>query len=83
MSPESFLQPVEMDSRKERERIRRLRIRLAALKRHQASRDPLTGKSALAVTAGKASGVSREGDRAFGLELALKRWWPNRGKSER
>jgi len=75
---------LEINSSKEkREHVRRLRIRLAALKRHQASRDPLTGKSMLAVTAGKASGVSREGDRAFGLALALKRWWPNRGKAER
>ena len=75
---------LEINSSKEkREHVRRLRIRLAALKRHEAARDPLTGKSTLAVIAGKASGVSREGDRSFGLALALKRWWPNLGKSER
>ena len=51
-----------------------MRIRLAALKRHAAARDPHTGKSELAVAAGKASGRNREGDKAFGLDLALKRW---------
>ena len=37
-----------------RERARRLRLRLVALKRHAAARGP-DGKSALAVAAGKAS----------------------------
>ncbi len=58
----------------DREHVRRMRIRLAALKRHAAARNQNTGKSALAVAAGKASGRTREGDRAFGLELALRRW---------
>ena len=57
----------------DRERVRRMRIRLAALKRHAAARNPNTGKSELAVAAGKASGRTREGDKAFGLELALRR----------
>ena len=30
----------------------------------------------LAVAAGKASGRKREGDKAFGLGLSLKRWHP-------
>ena len=41
-----------MGSPAERERVRRLRIRLAALRRHEAARDPATGKSTLAVAAG-------------------------------
>ena len=56
-----------------RERGRRLKIRLAALKRHAAARGA-DGKSELAVAAGKASGRQREGDEAWGLELALRRW---------
>lgn len=65
-----------MGSPAERERVRRLRIRLAALRRHAAARDPATGKSSLAVAAGQASGRRREGDRAWGLEWALRRWYP-------
>ncbi len=59
-----------------REHIRRMRIRLAALRRHAAARDPVTGKSSLAVAAGKASGRRRQGDRAWGLEYAMRRWYP-------
>ena len=59
-----------------REHIRRMRIRLAALRRHAAARDPLTGKSSLAVAAGKASGRRRICDRAWGLEYAMRRWYP-------
>ena len=59
----------------DRERVRRFRLRLAALKRHAAARGE-DGKSTLAVAAGKASGVSREGDEVWGLELALRRWYP-------
>ena len=62
----------------DRERVRRMRIRLAALKRHAAAKGP-DGKSELAVSAGKASGRQREGDHAFGLELALRRWYPADG----
>ena len=65
-----------MSSPAERERVRRLRIRLAALQRHAAARDSRTGKSTLAVAAGQASGREREGDRAWGLEFALRRWHP-------
>ncbi len=68
-----------MSSPDSREHIRRLRIRLAALRRHADARDPFTGKSALAVAAGQASGRQREGDRAWGLESALKRWHPKPG----
>ena len=57
----------------DRERVRRMRIRLAALRRHAAAREP-DGKSELAVAAGKKSVATREGVRVFGLELAL-RWW--------
>lgn len=66
-----------MSSPNSREHVRRLRIRLAALRRHEAARDPTTGKSALAVAAGRASARQREGDRAWGLESALKRWYPS------
>ena len=62
----------------DRERARRFRLRLAALKRHAAARGE-DGKSALAVAAGKASGASREADTAWGLELALRRWYPKDG----
>ena len=61
-----------------REDIRRMRIRLAALRRHEAARNPVSGKSSLAVKAGKISGQKRRGDRAWGLENALKRWYPKR-----
>ena len=55
----------------DRERLPRPRIRLAALCRHSAARDPVTGNSSLAVAAGQASGRGRERDRAWGLESAL------------
>lgn len=63
-----------MSTSASREHVRRLKIRLAALKRHQAARDPVSGKSSLAVSGGKASAKQREGDRAWGLDLAIKRW---------
>ena len=68
-----------MSSSASRERVRRMRIKLAALRRHEAARDPTTGKSVLAVAAGQASGRKREGDRVWGLESALKRWHPRSG----
>ena len=71
-----------MGSPADRERVRRLRIRLAALRRHAAARDPTTGKSTLAVAAGQASGRRREGDRAWGLECALKRWHPRQDETD-
>ena len=58
-----------------RERGRRLKIRLAALKGHRAARDPITGKSELAVSAGRASGRQRVEDSTWGLENAIKRWY--------
>ncbi len=64
------------DGPRRREHVRRMRIRLAALRRHAAARDPLTGKSSLAVAAGKASGRRRIGGRAWGLEYAMRRWYP-------
>ena len=64
-----------MTSPEQRERLRRMRIRLAALRRHQAARGP-DGKSELAVAAGKSSGRSREDDRAWGLGMAIRRWYP-------
>ena len=58
------------------EHLRRMKIRLAALKRHARARNPVTGRSLLAESAGRASGRMREGDSAWGLELALQRWYP-------
>ena len=87
MNTPSFLvppgvSPIKETVPKDRERLRRYRIRLSALKRHAAARDPLNGgKSALAVRAGKSSGLKREGDRAWGLELALRRWYPRNGSN--
>jgi hypothetical protein len=63
-----------MSAAEEREHLRRLRIRLSALKRHRAARDPVTGKSTLAVAAGRASAKHRDGDQAWGLDLAIRRW---------
>ena len=68
-----------MSTAEGREHVRRLKIKLAALKRHAAARDPATGKSTLAVTAGRASAKQREGDRAWGLALAIKRWHERNG----
>ena len=66
-----------MSTPADREHIRRLKIKLAALRRHAASRGQ-DGKSELAVIAGRASGQRREGDRAWALEMALRRWHPGR-----
>jgi len=59
-------------------RIANLRRRAAALERHAAARDPLTGKSTIAVDAGRLGG-RKTADRmgcpsAWGLRLALRRW---------
>jgi len=60
------------------QRIANLRRRAAALERHAAARDPLTGKSHLAVAAGRLGGlktVERHGPgSAWGLRMALCRW---------
>jgi len=63
----------------QREHLRRLRLKLAAKKRHRMARDPYTGKSRLAVEAGKKSGLKREGDSVWGLEMSLKRWHGKEG----
>ena len=65
-----------MTSAEKREHIRRLKIRAAALERHKAARDPDTGKSSLAVSAGQRSGLARQGDRAWAIRMAIKRWYP-------
>jgi hypothetical protein len=55
-----------------------LRRRAAMLERHAKARDPLTGKSAIAVSAGRRGGRTTA-DRigapsAWGLRMSLKRW---------
>ena len=60
----------------EREHVRRLKIKAAALRRHREAKDPSTGKSTLAQSAGRASGRRREGDKAWALEMAIRRWYP-------
>ena len=62
-----------MTPAEQRERGRRLKIRLAALRRHAAARGA-DGKSTIAVEAGKASARQREGNQAWGLDLAIRRW---------
>ncbi|MDP2950091.1 MAG: hypothetical protein Q8P22_11195 [Chloroflexota bacterium] len=62
-----------------------LRRRLGMLAHHHRQRDPLTGKSRQAVKAGRLGGRKRAeehpgGPRAFGLELALRRWYPQDGE---
>jgi len=59
----------------ETRRLRKLRLRLHALRRHAEARDPETGKSRLAVEAGRASGRQREGSALWGLSMAAKRWY--------
>jgi len=67
-----------MSSLSQREHVRRLKIKAAALRRHAAARDQVTGKSALAQSAGRASGRKRQGDRAWAVEMAIRRWHPNK-----
>ena len=69
-----------MGSPVDRERVRRLRIRLAALRRHAAARGP-DGRSELAVAAGKASGIAREGDKVWALDMAIRRWHPEQSRN--
>ena len=61
-----------------KEHLRRMKIRLAALKQHAKPRNPVTGRSALVESAGRASGRRREGDSAWGLEMSLQRWYPTK-----
>ena len=65
-----------MSSPREREHVRRLKIKAAALERHRASRGP-DGKSLLAVEAGRASGVKRLGDKGWAVRMAIRRWYPD------
>lgn len=62
----------------EQERIANLRRRASMLERHHRARDPLTGKSMLAVEAGRRGGERTAerhgGGSAWGLRMALKRW---------
>jgi hypothetical protein len=62
----------------EQQHIKSMKCRLAALRRHAALRDPLTGKSTLAIRAGRLGGqrtASKLGcPAAWGLSMALKRW---------
>ena len=65
--------------RERRRRVGNLKRKAAALRRHRAARDPLTGKSLLAEKAGRAGWRKRAeahpgGARGLGLELALARW---------
>ncbi len=66
----------------ETERIRRMRLRLAALRRHAEAKDPTTGKSRLAQAGGRKAGqkaVERAGcGTILGLSLAMARWHPRR-----
>ena len=61
----------------ETQRIANMRRRAAALERHAKARDPLTGKSTIAVAAGRLGG-RKTADRmgcpsAWGLRMALRR----------
>ncbi len=61
----------------EQDRVARLLMRAAALERHARARDPATGKSRIAVAAGRAGG-QRTAERyasssAWGLRMAMKR----------
>jgi hypothetical protein len=62
----------------ERERVANLRRRAAMLERHARARDPVSGKSSIAVAAGRKGGrvtAARGGSpAAWGLRMALKRW---------
>jgi len=62
----------------EQERVANLRRRASMLERHARARDPFTGKSRIAVEAGRQGGrrtVERHGGgSAWGLRLALRRW---------
>ncbi len=61
----------------EQQRLANLRRRAAMLERHERARDPLTGKSTIAVSAGRRGGqrtVERHGSgSAWGLRMALLR----------
>ena len=65
-----------MSTPESRERARRLKIKASALREHQKAKDPLTGKSVLAMAAGKASARARIDDKAWGVTMAVRRWSP-------
>ena len=60
-----------------RNHVRKMKIKASALRRHANAKDPLTGKSFLAQTAGRASALQREGDSAWGVSMAIRRWHPD------
>lgn len=67
--------------RARRQRVANLRRKLAMLSVHASRRDPITGKSVIAVKGGQAAAAKRiattpGGARALGLQLALARWHP-------
>jgi hypothetical protein len=76
MRPPEAPMPQALDP--EQQHIKSMKCRLAALRRHAALRDPLTGKSTLAQEAGRKGGqrtASKLGcPAAWGLAMALKRW---------
>ena len=68
--------PAALDPRQER--VANLRRRASMLERHEAAHDPVTGKSKLAVAAGRLGGQRTAerhgGGSAWGLRMALRRW---------
>ncbi len=69
------------DTVAQRRHIANLRRKLALIRHHAAQRGP-DGRSLQAVRAGHIGGRKRAdsypgGPRAFGLELALRRWYPD------
>ena len=74
------------DSAERRHRAANLKRKLAMLRVHAVARDPVTGKSVIAVKGGQAAAAKRiantpGGGRALGLELALARWHREEGVS--
>ena len=68
--------PVALDP--EQQRIANMRRRASMLERHERARDPETGKSAIAVEAGRRGGERTAelhgGGSAWGVRMALRRW---------
>lgn len=62
----------------EQDRIANMRRRASMLARHERARDPETGKSLIAVEAGRRGGERTAerhgGGSAWGLRMALRRW---------
>lgn len=68
--------PIALDP--EQQRIANMRRRASMLERHERARDPETGKSLIAVAAGRLGGERTAerhgGGSAWGLRMALWRW---------